>query len=95
MTEPYTPTTEEVRARIGSGWGAPYRDELRRDFDRWLAQHDREVAAGELKEAAKELAPFEDLDTTIVVGGEGDEGWVTVLVSDWLTIRADRIERSE
>ena len=42
MTDEYTPTTEEVRDRHGLGWSGPYRDELLRHFDRWLAAHDAE-----------------------------------------------------
>ena len=55
MTDPYTPTTEEVRHRFTVR--APYgqRESSGQDFDRWLAAHDaqvREDAAKDMREAA-------------------------------------------
>ena len=50
----YTPTTEQVREawsdRYSSEWGFAYREETEMydaEFDRWLAQHDAEVAEKE------------------------------------------------
>lgn len=43
----YTPTTEEVRARYGAdefGYSAGLSDPCP-EFDRWLAEHDRQVKA--------------------------------------------------
>ena len=53
----YTPATEEVR------WGyadrnLPSRDEQgEAEFDRWLAEHDRVVAASAWDEGAKSASP--------------------------------------
>jgi hypothetical protein len=57
----YTPTTEQVRDGYACDPEAEYRDpvgygsyeqDLRRAFDRWLADHDREVAARTLEQYA-------------------------------------------
>lgn len=50
MTD-FTPTTDEVRDHwVRSQW---FEDPLRREsFDRWLAAHDRTVAAKALRDAA-------------------------------------------
>lgn len=44
MADEYTPTTDDIRVGRPKGW-----------FDRWLAQHDAEVKAEALEEAAKEV----------------------------------------
>lgn len=46
MTEPYIPTTEDVRFEYAE-WGGEdsYRERRTGDFDRWLAAHDSEVRA--------------------------------------------------
>ena len=41
----YTPTTEEVRKRYWLNDGEPSDPDEALEFDRWLAAHDREVAA--------------------------------------------------
>lgn len=93
MTD-YTPTTEEVREqytreeppRIGTVSGKAA------DFDRWLAQHNREVAAG----ALRALADEKEAD---VIAWERSTGqlleyrhlrWIEVR---GLRARADRIEQ--
>ena len=55
----YTPTTEEVRADYlqTSSWRIPHRD-LGAAFDRWLAAHDREVAAFALESAREDVPPL-------------------------------------
>ena len=40
----YTPTTEEVRDHYASYPGARFTPETAEWFDRWLAEHDRQVA---------------------------------------------------
>lgn len=65
VAEPYTPTTEEVHGRYQasvdeygtiSGRALSY-DEAGAAFTRWLAEHDRQVRAEALREAAAEDAP--------------------------------------
>lgn len=63
MTEPYTPTTEQVRYGFAVDPEAEYRDPLtnhtlhgERAFDRWLSAHDAEVKAA----ALAPLQPFLD-----------------------------------
>ena len=49
----YTPTTAEVRG-AWSAWYEPGDDRwMPERFDRWLAAHDREVAAKALEDAAR------------------------------------------
>ena len=41
MSEPYTPTTEEVRNTFSAAtweWGATTLDDAEQEFDRWLAE---------------------------------------------------------
>lgn len=86
MSEPYVPTTEQVRNNMALAaddeemqraardvdWPLPgLRDGCKRQFDLWLAAHDREVAARTLRAAAEDDA------------------------DDWLLARADRIEAGE
>lgn len=59
MSDEYTPTTAQVRDGFAIDPIAEYHDPLtnhtepgRRAFDRWLAEHDREVAAEALDDAA-------------------------------------------
>ncbi|WP_065961247.1 hypothetical protein [Curtobacterium sp. UCD-KPL2560] len=42
MADPCTPSTEHVRAVYAGQHGAILADEHGREFDRWLAEHDRE-----------------------------------------------------
>lgn len=59
MTE-YTPTTDDVRAaywvnrthEAGSRWFA---DDYAAEFDRWLIEHNRQVAAQALRDVADDL----------------------------------------
>ncbi|HRN30348.1 MAG TPA: hypothetical protein PK890_11710, partial [Terrimesophilobacter sp.] len=55
----YAPTTREVRERFIDGFPIDTwvvaRDDAGRDFDRWLAEHDRQVKAEALREHAKRL----------------------------------------
>lgn len=71
MSEPYTPTDEEMRAfctaeRLDgphlSGFPTPTVGEAEAEFDRWLAEHDRQVAErawGEGQKAGLLRADFE------------------------------------
>ena len=58
MSEAYPPTTEQVRLAYGDAYcpdvDGDHDDGCPADkaFDRWLDQHDREVAAKALREAA-------------------------------------------
>lgn len=59
MTEQeYTPTTESVRLAFSTYYTSPngtFRPEWAGIFDRWLAEHDRQVAAEALEQAADAL----------------------------------------
>ena len=80
----YTPTTEYVRDfyakftpsilidRRPNGY-----ERAEAEFDRWLAEHDREVAAGALRDAAGSAIPRKAL-------AQGTR--------DWLRARADQIK---
>jgi len=50
----YTPTTEEIEIAVGPDGATAIRPD---DFYRWLAQHDAEVRAQALVEAANLLRP--------------------------------------
>lgn len=77
MTD-YTPTTDEVRA-VSTG-GNPWQEAR---FDRWLAAHDREVAARVLRDAADALAEFavETYPEDVFLGpGEDDYAAINALL---------------
>ena len=81
----YTPTTRWVRE-----WYADSVDHLggEQEFDRWLAEHDREVAAKALRDAAGD----------IYLPSEGPAMYVDIayaerLASLYLKERAERIEK--
>ena len=81
----YKPTTEEVRSMYG---GPRYEPE----FDRWLADHDAEVAAQALRDAAEVMlkvkSPFHwQLPTT------PKEQGTTETPPVWLRSRADLIKQ--
>ena len=59
------------------------RQQLRAEFRAWLAEHDAEVAARALREAAE--AAYDEWP-----GGSGVH-----CTPEWLGVRADRIERQE
>lgn len=56
MSEPYTPTTREVRAAFGAIFIESRREQAYAEFDRWLAEHDRQVAERAWGEGAKAQA---------------------------------------
>ena len=92
MTD-FTPTTDEVRGLytvIMFRENRPYLrqslDEHRADFDRWLEQHDREVAAKALHLAADRLPAFHDRNAP---------EWAITSTFKWLHERADRIEAGD
>ena len=92
MADEYTPTTGYVRdayCHVHQGVmgerGDAAHEKFHAEFDRWLAAHDREVAAKALRDAA----------ALVFVGWSGgyvDEGVARQQFEDWLYARADRIE---
>lgn len=89
MTE-YTPTTEQVRTAYSIDSEAEWRDPLtnhtrihEREFDRWLAAHDAEVARNAAANALREAAA--DVDMSRPSG--------PLTHRTWLRDRADRTER--
>ena len=86
----YTPTTYAVRTnyamtmlRVGRKDIDPYSA-----FDRWLAEHDREVAAKTLIDAAKDIYLPSDGPSTYV-----DIDYAELLASLYLKDRAEQIEK--
>lgn len=84
MTEPFTPTTKNVRHAFSSDPEAEYRNpvdypqesrELGRAFDRWLCRHEAEVAAAALEDASRRL-----------LAADGD---MFDQVAGWLALRAN------
>jgi hypothetical protein len=86
----YTPTTEQLRdkyaqhALTSRGWpggwvGERVDREAREEFDRWLAEHDAQVRADALREAAAGLV---------------ESGWIereeARMASSWLTAEAEK-----
>lgn len=63
-TDEYTPTTDEVR-RAWTDWHDLTGANSRAAFDRWLAEHDRQVA----EQAAREIAAgFDDAGAASWIG---------------------------
>ena len=108
MTD-YTPTTALMREWHvrGDHTGNKSRAEYEAEFDRWLKQHDREVAASERRAAMLEV-----LDLLSARGGWGDYlgrdgsrqygfalrppiSGATTGLFDWLREQADQIEASD
>lgn len=58
----YTPTTDEVREDFAYPWDGFKQDREGRlaAFDRWIAAHDREVAAQALREVADYQGPADE-----------------------------------
>lgn len=84
----YTPTTDEVYAAIADaapGWGLSELDDADA-LTRWLAVHDREVAAKALRDASTGTLAW-------IVKPTPDGEWTSV--ASWLRTRADRIEKGE
>ena len=80
----YTPTTYAVKTnyamtmlRVGRKDIDPYSA-----FDRWLAEHDRGVAAKALRDAAKDSQM-----------GPVPYGWSASGIASWLKARAEQTER--
>lgn len=104
MTSEYTPTTYEMRGRAitGAALIVHRRDGVRIseaeeiagvEFDRWLAEHDREVHAKALTDAAEdvEFRPFEWTrhgNPTMRANGEAE-------ASTWLEARAAEIREGK
>lgn len=66
-------------------------NERREAFDRWLAEHDREVAAKTLRDAADEV----DLDLRLTAVRRITLHDAASATQEWLTARADRIAHGE
>lgn len=83
VTGRWTPDTARVREWYAT-WPTTTIDtrvvpEYLAEFDRWLAAHDREVAARALREAELAIPPFMGIDN----------------LRRWLIQRADRMTRAE
>jgi hypothetical protein len=80
----YTPTTDEVRAEYVTNRAirVPTTTPVASEFDRWLAAHDREVAAAALDKAADE---FRSGQITGLFTGRDQ------YPREWLRQRADKI----
>lgn len=74
----YTPTTEQVREDYATRM-APHLDDTRRkQFQRWLEGHDREIKAQALEEAADHI--------TEIDGRKDDKA------AQWLRTRAQQLK---
>jgi phage terminase Nu1 subunit (DNA packaging protein) len=92
----YGPTTDEVRAMYVTGT-PPHRVTVpagNDEFDRWLAQHDAEVAAKALRQAADDWQAGEWANVPRHADRVADRLGAAQHVSDWLRAEADRTERS-
>lgn len=92
----YTPTAEEalaeIRANATSSDSAMTGDGFATALTRWLAQHDAEVAAKALRNAADKFGQQSSNTSEETMPSEDDMGYVTT--SFWLRTWADRIEAS-
>lgn len=91
MTD-YTPTAEEVRQDFAYPWEGFKQDKQGRleAFDRWLAEHDRQIKS----EALEEAAEFLSREGVLWHGDSGvtvREGWNHVKLTDWLRDRAQQL----
>ncbi len=87
----YTPTTVEVRHAYGDARCADADDPAHAngcpqdaEFDRWLAEHDRQVKAEALREAAD----------SYVLGHIAYMGFQPGYTQKWLRARADALEEA-
>lgn len=92
-----TPTTGEVRERFIDGFPfdtwATSRDQCGREFDRWLAAHDREVAAKALREAAERELTRSRADLEAVAEEKfPSEGYVWGMRAAYIQGRLDQAE---
>jgi phage terminase Nu1 subunit (DNA packaging protein) len=88
----YTPTTDEVRAMYVTGT-PPHRVSVPQgnaEFDRWLAQHDAEVAARALRQAADDWQTGEWANVPRHADRVADRLGAAQYVSDWLRARAEK-----
>lgn len=58
MSDDYTPTTNEVAHAYQRAAAGMDQDGRRHEFDRWLAEHDSEVARQVVAEIARRIEPF-------------------------------------
>ena len=90
----FMPTTDEVRgAYIGNRWSVDQEFERLTgpEFDRWLAAHDREVAARTLRELHAEMSTDWHVYETRDIG----RAFLADSVLERLEDAADAIERGE
>lgn len=92
----YTPTTDEVRFTYADYYNPPGSGghaEGLREVDRWLAAHDREVAARALRKAVGGIRDYKEPGHWNLRDTADPE--VSYSVDVWLEVRASRIERGE
>lgn len=85
----YTPTTEKVRERASrdaARFGFLQEMDFERQFDRWLAAHDREVRAKELRDAATEIHDAVWTDDDVAQAQRRRDTW------DWVSGTSDGVE---
>lgn len=94
MTDTYTPSTEEVREALGKVAGQLFeifpgltQEEAEARFDRWLADHEREVVDRELMRAAQKLSETDIRDLGSAVK------WLRLYSTD-LRVGHERMDRS-
>lgn len=93
MTDPYTPTTEEIREyleaadRVTAHMFSPDAPDAAEAFERWLAAHDAQVRAEALRKAGSWYWTHAE-ETMRQTVPQGDH---YVSVSQWLVDEADRI----
>lgn len=99
MTNEYTPTTAAVQVCYAVGRFDENRCEGQAEFQRWMAKHDRMVAAKTLRETAKYLSEPYRLwhgDFGITVSEfEGQKSLTQPTLIMWLERRATRIEQDQ
>lgn len=80
-----TPTTEEVRQAYAVAHETTGASMDEREFDRWLADHNRKIAAEALREAAEAALGLGSVSGSHVAVGDR--------AATFLDARADRIEQ--
>ena len=97
MSEQWTPTTDQVRSFYAHDSEDEYHDPIaypshvrsaEQAFDRWLAEHDREVAAKALIDAAQDIYLPSGGPSTHV-----DIDYAELLASLYLKGRAEQIKK--
>lgn len=87
-------STEQIRELVGLGWfthDAPPGRDPHEVFDRWLAEHDRAVAAKVLRDAAQSMQTHKQPGHWNLAD-ELDPANASQSPDLWLELRAQRIE---